>query len=85
MRTEPVGVNMWTDDGEPRAAARASAFSIRFCATELAQEGDAAMGETATQEESSFAMQKQKFASWQRKKRRRAARKPRQNCAAWRQ
>ena len=48
MRTEPVGVNMWTDDGEPRAAARASAFSIRFCATELAQEGDAGpMGETA--------------------------------------
>ena len=49
MRTEPVGVNMWTDDGEPRAAARASAFSIRFCATELAQDGDAAMGETAAQ------------------------------------
>ena len=44
MRTEPVGVNMWTDDGEPRAAARASAFSIRFCATELA-----AVHETATE------------------------------------
>ena len=83
MRTEPVGVNMWTDDGEPRAAARASAFSIRFCATELAQEdGDARMGETATQGIELRAMQKQKFASWQRKKRRRAARKPRQNCAA---
>ena len=81
MRTEPVGVNMWTDDGEPRAAARASAFSIRFCATELAQEGDAAsMGETAKESLSFDA--KQKFASWQRKKRRRAARKPRQNCAA---
>ena len=57
MRTEPVGVNMWTDDGEPRAAARASAFSIRFCATELAQDGEVFCMKQL-RKESSFAMQK---------------------------
>ena len=80
MRTEPVGVNMWTDDGEPRAAARASAFSIRFCATELAHDGDAGMGETGAESLCSRDAN-EKFACWQRKSGDAERTKPGQNCA----